>query len=287
MNRFRPRRGFTLIELLVVIAIIAVLIALLLPAVQQAREAARRSQCKNNLKQHGLALHNYHDTHNKFPIGNVMNTWWGAQAMYLPQLEQTSINRLCNFNYAGTCFTYNGTVYAANNDPSGKVLSVFLCPSDPLSGAIDTANVGAGQGRYVPGSYPGIMGTTDGIITAAVPDGILFSNSSTSMRDIIDGTSQTLLMGERGIPTDLNWGWPICGYGFNGTGNGDNLLTTAYGIGPGTSDGTHNSHFWSYHTGGAQFTMADGSVRFISNNINVQLFKNISTRAGGEVTSDF
>lgn len=285
-NIRRCRRGFTLIELLVVIAIIAVLIALLLPAVQQAREAARRSQCKNNLKQHALALHNYHDTHSKFPIGNVMNTWWGAQAMYLPQLEQAGVNRLCNFNYNGTCFNWNGASYSTDTDPSGKIMAVFLCPSDPLAGRVDLA-FAATLGRFTPSDYLGVMGTTDGIITPVTPDGILYSNSATNMKDITDGTSQTFLMGERGIPRDLQFGWPLCGYGTNGTGNTDNLLTTAYGIGPGNDDGTHNSHFWTYHVGMAHFAMADGAVRPISYNINFQLFKNISTRNGNEVLGEF
>ena len=107
MRRNAAPRAFTLIELLVVIAIIAVLVALLLPAVQQAREAARRTQCRNNLKQYGIALHNYHDAHQIFPIGNVGNRFWTFQAMLLPFLDQISLFNRCNFNYPGTCFNSN------------------------------------------------------------------------------------------------------------------------------------------------------------------------------------
>ena len=129
----RHRSGFTLIELLVVIAIIAILIALLLPAVQQARDAARRSQCRNHLKQWGLALQNYHDQHRVFPIGNVANRMWGFQALILPQLDLVPIHRLCKFDYPGNCFSFNASV-ATDLQPAGKQLSVSYCPNDPRSG---------------------------------------------------------------------------------------------------------------------------------------------------------
>jgi hypothetical protein len=95
------------------------------------------------------------------------------------------------------------------------------------------------------------------------------------------------MVGERGVPTDLYWGWGLCGYGNGGEGDGDSLLSTALGFGPGKPDGTHNLHFWSYHVGGGHFTLADGSVRFVSTNIDYNLFQKLATRSGNEVVGDF
>ncbi len=278
MTASYERRGFTLIELLVVIAIIAILIALLLPAVQQAREAARRSQCRNNLKQWGLALQNYHDQHRKFPIGNASMKNWGFQAMILPQLDQVPLHRMCNFNFPGTCFSYNATL-APDKQPAGRQLTVSNCSSDPLVGMMHTTS---GSGNYSPGNYLGVMG-----LTATDGKGVLYSDSNTSMSSIKDGTSQTLMMGERGIPRDLYWGWLVCGSGVTGLGDGDSVLATTIGLSKGNDDGTHNQHFWSYHQGGAQFLMADGSVRFLNLNIDYRMFQALSTKAGGEVVAGY
>src|SRR5215471_881834 len=110
-------RAFTLIEVLVVVAIIAVLVALLLPAVQQAREAARRSQCSNNLKQFGLALHNYHEAHRAFPIGNVLYRFWTFQSMLLPHLDQVALYKRCDYSYPASCF-YANIAAGPDNSPS-------------------------------------------------------------------------------------------------------------------------------------------------------------------------
>jgi prepilin-type N-terminal cleavage/methylation domain-containing protein/prepilin-type processing-associated H-X9-DG protein len=162
----RSRRGFTLIELLVVIAIIAVLIALLLPAVQAAREAARRSQCVNNLKQIGLALHNYHQTNDKFPQGHsqAMNTltysggyanWteWSAQAEMLPYIEQQAIYNAINFNYCGG-YNYGSL---ANGTSWTTVINAYLCPSDGNAGP---GRPGNGTGTPNTNSYRACLGTT-------------------------------------------------------------------------------------------------------------------------------
>lgn len=279
MDRPSFRRAFTLIELLVVIAIIAVLIALLLPAVQQAREAARRSQCRNNLKQYGLALHNYHDVHRLFPIGNLGGRYWTFQSMILPYLEQTPLFNQCNYAYPGTCFQ-SSVAAGPGNSAVQKSIPIYGCPSDPNAGKIYKD---ASIGSIATGSYLGVMGTSSTNET-----GLLFSNSHTSFKDVIDGTSNSLAMGERGIPDDLYWGFFVCGFGnVNGKGDGDNLLTTLTGLGPGKPDGTHNLHFWTYHTGGAHFQMADGSVRFISNNINFSTLQSLSTIRGGELLGEF
>jgi prepilin-type N-terminal cleavage/methylation domain-containing protein/prepilin-type processing-associated H-X9-DG protein len=224
----RARRGFTLIELLVVIAIIAVLIALLLPAVQAAREAARRSQCVNNLKQIGLALHNYHSTTNTFPLGNggvVANgqngqaTWspWSCQAMMLPYLELQPLYSQANFNVS----TQEGYGYNANSSVIDAQLAVFLCPSD----------TNTGKGQYFPyyksNSYYASCGTTtwlannNGIVGGAyggigpIPTTGMFGPAQNyGLRDCTDGSSNTIAFSE-GLAGD-----PIGGSVFKKRNNG-------------------------------------------------------------------
>jgi prepilin-type N-terminal cleavage/methylation domain-containing protein len=279
MRRNAAPRAFTLIELLVVIAIIAVLVALLLPAVQQAREAARRTQCRNNLKQYGIALHNYHDAHQVFPIGNVGNRFWTFQSMLLPYLDQVPLYNRCNFNYPGTCFNSN-VAAGPTKTAAGISLPIFGCPSDSNSGKVYSDPF---TGLIASGDYQGVMGTSSTNGT-----GLLYSNSRTAFREVTDGATNTLAMGERGIPDDLYWGFFLCGYGNPlGLGDGDNLNTTKFGFGPGLPDGNHNLHFWSYHAGGGHFQMADGSVRFVSYSINFTTYQSLSTRKGGEVFGEF
>jgi prepilin-type N-terminal cleavage/methylation domain-containing protein len=290
------RRGFTLVELLVVIAIIGTLIAFLIPAVQAAREAARRNQCANNLKQLGLALHNYHDVHNTFPAGNVYLTFWSFQTMVLPQLEQGNLYNTADFN-TPNCFIANSLSLGRMGVPAQR-LPVVQCPSDPNVASIlcdcSLVNCGTGgpsaMGFYALGSYFGNAGTK-----ISVDDGVLFSNSNIRFADIPDGTSNTLLGGERGaVVSDVPYGWWACGCGLPGTvpaeqfgsGVADNLMSTELGLIAGNStDPTHIEHYWSYHPGGAQFVLADGSARFLSYTINYQTFQALATRAGGEVAS--
>lgn len=267
-------RGFTLIELLVVIAIIAILVALLLPAVQQIRESARRVQCRNNLKQIGLALHNYHETHDRFPIGNVPGTNFAFQSMILPQLDQTAIYQRIDFR-AGSCFDWKATL-PRSADPGAATVMVYYCPSDPNSARqTETAS-----GVYLPTDYLGVSGTTPVDF-----DGALFSGSRTSFRDFTDGTSTTMMVGERGIPTTLDHGWPICAYGINGNGETDNVLSTFAGLMAGRPDSFHNKHFWSYHPQSAQFLFADGSVKNIVYGIDDHLLKALSSRAEGDIAT--
>jgi prepilin-type N-terminal cleavage/methylation domain-containing protein len=300
VSHCRDRRaGFTLVELLVVFAIIGILIALLLPAVQAAREAARRSQCQNHLKQYGLALHNYHDVQHVFPIGNanwsaieVYGKFWTFQAMLLPYLEGQTLYQLIDFRCSGTCFQY-GASQPPDKDPGNRVLDVDVCPSDPNGGKIfskgpdwDYTTVG----YHGCTNYFGVMGTnvTLNIGTLnTVNDGILYSNSHVGMSDIHDGTSNTIMMGERGVPNDLILGWAYCGAGYDASGDGDNVLSTLLPLGPGLPDSNHNRHFWSYHPGGAQFLAADGSGHFLSYSLDFAVYQALSTRGKGEIPKPF
>ena len=285
------RRGFTLVELLVTITIIGILISLLLPAVQAAREAARRAQCTNNLKQVGVALHNYHTAHSCFPLGHVTNSGWTFQSLTLPYLEQANLHLRIDFR-GPNCFQVNMASPGMKGIPAERI-AVLQCPSDPyVTNLCDCSKVNCAEpdltlppsnvGFYALGNYLGAMGTT-----ATAKDGMLYSNSVTSVRDVLDGTSSTLLVGERGaVPSYPMCGWWACGEGYPyGTGFGDNLLSTEFGLVPGGDTPAHLNHFWSYHPGGADFLLVDGSVRLLSYAIDYQVLKALSTRAGAEVVS--
>jgi prepilin-type N-terminal cleavage/methylation domain-containing protein/prepilin-type processing-associated H-X9-DG protein len=189
---FPRRRGFTLIELLVVIAIIAVLIALLLPAVQSAREAARRAQCVNNLKQIGLALHNYHQAIGSFPMGATVapvsapgdaDGWsaWSAHALMLPYMEQTPIYNSINFSWA--CERYQTTGWYINSTGYNTKINSFLCPSDGNAGK---SNIN---------SYDGSMGTTT-INYNEQSTGLFTFHNVYGISDVTDGTSNTIAFAE-------------------------------------------------------------------------------------------
>ncbi len=298
------RRAFTLIELLVVIAIIAILIALLLPAVQQAREAARRTQCRNHLKQLGLALHNYHDTMNVFPYG-VMNvgtfhlrdTWMQAT---LPYIEQAPLYN----QYQAWIGQWVMDTPAAIRDQS---ISVLMCPSDP-SGPAKGGSGGFRSGADgFQGNYVGCIGKAQ--VYGADNGGMFWWNSSTRIRDVIDGTSNTVLASEamiRGRANTGGWG-ESGGYWGGGEGGGFGFTTleppnssitdqnytcksTTWPNAPCTSMTTYATQrnlARSYHTGGVHTLMADGAVRFVSNNIDRTMWQNLGTRAGNEVLGEF
>lgn len=296
MKHILPKRpaGFTLIELLVVIAIIAILIALLLPAVQQAREAARRTQCKNNLQQLSIALHNYQGSFGMLPPGVVNETGpivneevgyhmsWMVQV--LPAIDQTPMYEKIDFDFGA---------YAAANSLVRELRQVVsICPSDP-DGTESTFNrvnyVGCTGGRNVP------IDVDNG--------GLFFLNSSVSYKEIRDGASHTLCVGERRLDdapgnVDLGWmsgtsatlrnaGWTPnflnnVGRGFNAGGTGQN---TTQADPPPVELATGG--FGSHHTGGAQFSLADGSVRFISENVDPDLFRALGERDDGEMSIEF
>ena len=302
--------GFTLIELLVVIAIIAVLIALLLPAVQQAREAARRSQCKNNLKQLGLALHNYHDNNLTFPLGARTTTsapnW---RVGLLPFLDQTPLYNQLNF--AGS-FLGNG--YTNNTILAGLAVQVYKCPSSPLSSNAPVSNnTSLGQTH----DYEGIMGAYPDPAGRAVSsasnyggfytnNGLMLMNQPTRIRDCTDGTSNTMIIGEQSGSvgtTDLRnnyyGGWG--GVSFSSTvpfaagtdswSAGSTAIVYALNS-PTAGAGASNIYgpntiLNSYHTGGIHALLADGSVRFLSQNMNFGTLQQLGVRDDGLVIGDF
>lgn len=315
------RRGFTLIELLVVIAIIAVLIALLLPAVQQAREAARRSQCKNNLKQIGLALHNYHDTFNTFPPGQTHTNFQGGRSIFwswitftLPYIDQAPLYSTIDFGFGSwpnSWASASGSANSPNVLAQRKRLTVYVCPSSPSSEAVDadptslrtvTEYLGSSgdNGAFFSGwpngvSEPRYCNQAGGLSGIISNTGIFFGNSRVGMRDVTDGTSNTLMVGERPAPADASWGWWSGPGSTNACPNGflDVLLPTEnyWKIGglraSGPSDPYPLYHWWSHHVGGAQFLFADGHVQFLSNSIDHRTLMSLSTRAGGEVVGEF
>lgn len=318
MHRFQSkRRGFTLIELLVVIAIIAVLIALLLPAVQQAREAARRTQCKNNLAQLALALQNYEMTFEVFPPGTVnpagpivnqpaddaYHVSWTVQI--LPHIELSNVFDHFDFNV--------GVYHNRNLAPQQRSFSTFLCPSDMGRELKD--------GRW-PTNYAGCHSGPEVPIDAD-NDGVLFLNSSVSYQDIPDGSAYTIAIGEKVFGNEL-WGWASgtrdtlrnSATAPNGGGAGlfqPPLPDSQFGIygdlfesedqeaddpetpGDAADDEADDESaklllvggFSSQHTGGVQFAFCDGSVRFISQNMDITEFQNLCRRNDGAMQNNF
>jgi prepilin-type N-terminal cleavage/methylation domain-containing protein len=332
------RAGFTLIELLVVIAIIAVLIALLLPAVQQAREAARRTQCKNNLKQLGLAMHNFHDTYLRFPPGGAQDqspfgiagnpgsgSGWGSSFLvYLtPYIDQAGI-------YNGWQFTGSSGAFNAVNTAlvSGRIFPAFMCPSSALPTLCTSASPISAT------NYVGISGAVNGLIpgynetrvntlpTAGIigGSGVLYPNSKINLRDLTDGSTNTIAISEHGdFITDTGgtkqdwrasqpWGWhigPKCTSSpptmdnNGGDNRSSNNVTIRYSINQtkgwtdnvaGTGVGSYvgsNTPINSAHVGGVHVLMGDGSVRFLSNSLGLDTLARLAIRDDGSVLGDF
>jgi len=346
------RRGFTLIELLVVIAIIAILVALLLPAVQQAREAARRSSCKNNLKQIGLALHNYHDTYGTFPMGIshhkagcsiaagdgngfYISDWekrygsWSWQAMIAPALEQSSLYDAVGVSQQEA---HQALDSGTNRTLLQRPVAVLNCPSDtgPATITYDTkrpvrsdgsSRVSVAKTNYVASHHhsTAVCNNTSGSVgspnflndTDSPFSGMFAHSSSVKMRDVTDGTSNTIMVGER------TWGLHINNGSENNAPRAANQFVSA-GVQMSTSNtgaatvfGTAASPmnfvgnndagrrkarqgYSSQHQGGSQFLLVDGSVRFLSQNIQHNtssgmdsLLEYLIGRADGNVLGEF
>lgn len=286
-----------MIELLVVIAIIGVMIGLLLVAVQKVREAAARTACRSNLKQLGIALHHYHDVHECFP--QSYNEYWNFcepddatsepdfrsrqswAALLLPYIE------LSNLQFLGTATAQQ------------RLVSLFLCNSDPRRRSVSDG----GHYKYVGPqfgltSYLAVEGsayqrgpsdTNLNLEFGGTKDGVMYRSSDTRILDITDGTSSTLLLGERPPSSDLEWGWWAWSAYDSALAVTENRSFLYPGcppwnvFGPGKiNDSCSAHHFWSLHDGGGQWLFADGSVHFIKYS-GASLLPALSTRAGGEV----
>ena len=321
----RRLKGFTLIELLVVIAIIAVLIALLLPAVQQAREAARRTQCKNNLKQYGLGIHNYHDTFGYFPPGH---SYWDAAPQLgwpvriLPFVDQAPLYNSINFNlgYAGNTPMPDGTPILRRKVP------FYQCPSDPSGKLVNPPNNGEAQSSYCGslgsqqtpsangGCQPYFSGGVSGFYNYENPGGQaghgntsdptqisgMFSRFGMCIRmaNVSDGTSNVIFVGEiLSDCTDHNGGWWDRNQGGNAhasTAVPPNNMETCPNSrkiqDPNCTTQSNWNYSWGFrsaHTGAVHFLMGDGTVRFISENIDYMTYQKLGGRRDGQVVGDF
>jgi prepilin-type N-terminal cleavage/methylation domain-containing protein/prepilin-type processing-associated H-X9-DG protein len=291
------RRAFTLLELLVVIAIFAVLMGLLLPAVQKARDAAARVTCSNNLHQLGLAAHQYHDTMGSLPPGmrsraipNQPYPFASWMTMLLPFIEQGIL-------WNATVAAYQQTSSPFKNPPHiglATVVSTFGCPADPR---VSVVQFTPRDKFYV--ALTSYLGSEGQDLTTQ--DGVLFRDSAIRFADISDGTSSTLLAGERPASADLQFGWWYAGAGQRCSGSAEMVLgvreqnvlpVTKGSCPPGTysyAPGSLNNqcdmfHFWSPHIGGAHFLFSDGSVHFLGYSV-VSILPALASRAGGEAVA--
>ncbi len=327
LRRSREERALTLIELLVVVAIFGLLTSLLLPAVQSAREAARRMQCQNHLKQIGLAMHEYHAVWDTFPpaylasyalrsnqsvTGHELGAGWAWGTLILPELEQRPVYDAANF-----AFSFGS---ADATDPRGLLglsvnrtvmqvsLSTFLCPS--AGGGEGPIDLGHGSAHVFgsPGQYVASAGWMDSAQSPINGTGLLYPNSRVAIGDVSDGTSASLMIGERSrnladaawsgvlwsysVPAPLctKVGWPVKSCVevmfllMGRTGPASDIVSGSI------SDGNTPNHqgadgFASQHPGGCQFLFGDGSARFIKETLAPQVFRALATRSGGEILS--
>lgn len=286
-NPNRPlRRGYTLIELLVVAMIVAIVLAILTPAIEQSRSASRRAQCNMNLCVIGLALHNYHEIFLTFPPGWISrhsmpetSYGFGWGVFLLPHVEETPLYKQIDFSQS----------LPPANDLLQTRVKAFRCPVDPtpdvnpLRSNYGTSNYSGNAGdaeplwlsprrtQFWPGEVP--------VASERARNGIFWMNSSTRIRDITDGTSNTLFVGERSAKSGAGiW----AGVGRNDF--SDDAVTLC---GVGNEINKSYSSFSSYHKGGAHFVFCDGATKFVSENINPAIFRGLATRSGRENVADF
>ncbi|MEQ1828348.1 MAG: DUF1559 domain-containing protein [Pirellula sp.] len=293
-SKIRPSTGFTLVELLVVIAIIGILVGLLLPAVQAAREAARRAQCMNSMRQMGLAVANYESATKRLPSGWVdwqqtTKPGWGFAQALLPYMEQSNVSFQIDTN-----FSIDANV---NLRHLRTVIPTFICPSDPAPSIFEMgADTGEPEeheshdGHHVDegpklfyiarSNYVGVFGTQEIYNAPYAGNGTFYGNSKTRFRDLADGLSNTIIIGER----SSKYGGSIWhGYIKGAAEAGARIL--------GSTDHTPNApighfdDFSSYHTGGTHFVLGDCATRLISNQIQLNVYQSLATRAGSEVVS--
>jgi prepilin-type N-terminal cleavage/methylation domain-containing protein len=345
------RSGFTLIELLVVIAIIAILIALLLPAVQQAREAARRTQCKNNLKQYGLGLHNYHDIYNGFPIGgqgnsanpadpnggNSANPRSGWQVYILPMMDQSALYNQLHFDgpragqlYGGVQGSVTRIVLPDKDEAGEKQVPYAMCPTDPWPRHVagSTSTPYKTTAMWAQASYTGSIGSQRTPSSTAscspfnvyaetlpAPGNVDYGRSHNKLRisgmfcyhgvflnirDVTDGTSNTIMVGE--VRPDCHSHAPY-GWWFSNA-MGDAHASTVCPINEfntctmapkkvsnaactGLAEYNYSWGFKSFHTGGVHFLLGDGTVRFISQNIDHTNYQRLGGRGDGQTIGEF
>lgn len=342
MIRQRVRIGFTLVELLVVIAIIGILIAMLLPAVQQVREAARRVTCQNNIRQQSIALHNYESTYMKFPPAMLLNSRWYHYGQQGPaEIDESPTGYVSSapdaypngapywsWMYHVAPFIEANNIHGMINATSGPAgepwwqyipgvtppqtiesisYPIYVCPSEERGAE-------AWNGMAAVTSYLGVSGR-DSYKTSGGQDGMIYVNSAVKIAMVFDGTSNTLMVGERSPGDDLEFGWQWAGWGDVGIGATDVVLgvheryNVSYGnAGAANSDyfrrgfrddpdNLHRYHFWSNHSGGANFGYADASVHYLpyatdsrtngsfpppNNPTRETVLGKLSTRNGGE-----
>lgn len=284
---FPCRHAFTLIEMLVVIAIIGILIALLIPATQRIRESMSRAQCANNLKQIGLALHGYHDRNKVFPSGYVSGVdakgndtgpGWGWASFLLPMIEQQQVYDQIQFKVAIEA--------AVNKPPRTTIIASYRCPSDRTTASLWTARKYDSAGKAIEdvcelafANYIGVFGVGEPGVDG---DGMFYRNSAIRMKDLLDGSGNTLAVGERSSSlANATWVGAVTGTELFPE-NSSNFVLGHTGEMDNPAKPSENNNFSSDHPGGVNFLFADGHVTFLTGSMSAATFQALSTRAGRE-----